>query len=49
MNVEKAQPSNIICVSGVNDVSGNANLNYQGGGTVDARTKENHSVWDNEW
>lgn len=47
----RLQHSGIICVSGdqVNNITGNADLNFGGVGDVDARTKESSSLWDEVW
>ena len=52
MVVVKLQHSSIICASNgniVSSINGNAGLNYGGGGSGDARTKESSNIWDEEW
>jgi hypothetical protein len=49
MNVVKLQHHSIICVSNpVSRVGGNAELNYEGGGSGSARARR-HGVWDDDW
>ena len=52
MMVVTLQQHSIICSSPVNRVSGNLGddaIGYGGAGSVDARTKESSSIWDEEW
>ena len=46
--VEKGLVEGFICTS-INDVEGNANLNYGGGSTDEARTKEDTGSWEIDW
>ena len=48
MNVVKLQHHSIICVSLTQVNSGDAGLDYQGGGSGPARARQ-HSVWDDDW
>ena len=50
MVVVKLQHQGIICTSGiVTRTAGNADLDYEGGGSGPARTKESSNVWDDTW
>jgi hypothetical protein len=50
----KLQHSGIICTSpvsiqGLSTNLGDDAIGYGGAGSVDARTKESSSIWDEEW
>jgi len=47
--VEMSLVQEIICTSMMNNVDGNAGLDYGGGGSDDARTKEESGSWDIDW
>ena len=47
MNVVNLQHISYILSGSVNRVSGNAGLNYGGGGSGEAKSRQ-HSVWDND-
>ena len=47
--VVKMQHQSIICTSTVNNISGNADIDYIGGGSGPARTRESCGIWDDEW
>jgi len=51
MMVVTLQQQSIICTSNdVSRVSGNADLDYGGGGSGPARARQNSGTdWDNEW
>jgi len=50
MMVVKLQQQGIICTSDVSRVSGNADLNYDGGGNGPARARQHSGIdWDDEW
>ena len=51
MMVVRLQQQSIICTSNdVSRVTGNANLDYAGGGTGPARARSYGGIdWDNEW
>lgn len=51
MMVVTLQQQSIICTSNdVSRVTGNADLNYAGGGNGPARARQNSGTdWDNEW
>ena len=49
MMVVTLQQHSIICSSPVNRVSGNADLDYGGGGNGPARVKSNTVDWDDDW
>jgi hypothetical protein len=46
--VVKLQHQNMVCVSLTNVNSGDAGLDYNGGGSGPARSRH-HSVWDDDW
>ena len=48
--VVKLQHQSMVCVSPyvTNVNSGDAGLNYEGGGSGPARARQ-HSVWDDDW
>ena len=48
ITVETSLVQEIICIS-LNNVDGNAGLDYGGGGSDDARTKEESGSWDIDW
>ena len=45
--VVKLQAMSILCESTVTSVASNAELEYGGGSTITARTRQ--SLWDEEW
>ena len=47
--VVRLQHHSIICQSYVKSFNCTEDINYGGGGSGDAYTKESSSVWDNEW
>ena len=50
MMVVTLQQQSIICTSDVSRVSGNADLNYDGGGNGPARARQHSGIdWDDEW
>lgn len=50
MMVVKLQQQGIICTSGVRSVSGNADIDYGGGGSGPARARQHNGIdWDDEW
>ena len=51
MMVVRLQQQSIICTSNdVSRVSGNAGIDYGGGGSGPARARQNSGTdWDNEW
>lgn len=50
MTVVKLQQQGIICTSGVRSVSGNADIDYGGGGSGPARARQHNGIdWDDEW
>ena len=50
MMVVRLQQQSIICSSPVNRVSGNADLDYGGGGSGPARARQHSGIdWDDDW
>ena len=50
IEVVKLQQQGIICASYVTSVSNNADINYDGGGSVPARARQHSGFdWDDEW
>jgi len=46
LQVVEIRKSNIVCASQIYTVGGNANINYGGGGTVNARTSGRRDIWE---
>lgn len=49
MTVVRLQHQSIICQSHVKSFNCTEYIDYGGGGSGDAYTKESSSVWDDEW
>ena len=49
MMVVRLQQQSIICTSPVRSVSGNADLNYDGGGTGPARVRQHNAMDWEDW
>ena len=50
MMVVTLQQQGIICTSPVTSVNGNADMDYDGGGSGPARARQHSGFdWDNEW
>ena len=49
MMVVRLQQQSIICSSPVSRVSGNADLNYDGGGSGPARVRQHNAVEWEDW
>ena len=49
MTVVRLQHQSIICQSYVKSFNCAEDIDYGGGGSGDAYTKESSSVWDDEW